>query len=710
MKIQSSLFPQIVENSLDGIWIVDANFQTSYVNKIMADMIGHDASDLMKMKMADLLTPEDWDGLNSKLASRSEGVSEHHTVRFLKKDGSALWVRAACSPLYNDNGEYIGAVGLISDITPFQKDELILQAQRSVFQRLVAGASLEDSLCEILIPIDKLVHNVFSSILLLDDQGRLWKGASRNLPKAYSEAIDGSLIGPNHGACGTSAWLKELIITEDIHNDPRWKDYKHPAEAHGLKACWSSPIISKNGLVLGTFAMYFPDKRKPTEFEIQIVRDITSAAALCIEHIRLMEKEKKHVQDMELLADARRLLASTMEYDEVLRQVPDLILKHGMAAWSFICLRNDDGVYRTISVASVPAVKKIIPHDVIEFDLSASIGLSKAIKTNTAFFEHLNREQLNQQLLLEGDIPKRMTLQTLIALDLQSYIAIPLEVRGEVIGGFLLATNEPRRLYTKLELEIMTEVGRACAVAIDNALLYRELKRSVKAREDFISIASHELRTPLTSLKMRVDLLGLLMERKKFPAEVADILKPIISELRPDVVKFTRLVEILLDFSKLGSNKLHLSIESCDLSKIILEEVERIRPEFVAHKTDLIVSVQDKILGECDQVRVQQVVTNLLTNAVKFGNQKAVSLTVTGDKNAISITVRDQGIGMTDEDSERIFKPFERAVSDKHYGGLGLGLFITKQIVDRHNGTISVKSKVGEGTTFFVSFPLHGKG
>lgn len=710
MKIPSNLFSQIVEKSLDGIWIADTNFNTTYVNQIMADMIGYSQEELLRLKFKDIMTDDDWNDLESKLNSRIEGVSEHHIVRFLRKDGSALWVRAACNPLYNDNGDYVGAVGLISDITELQKDETILQAQRNVFQRLVAGASLEDSLEELLKPVDLLVFGVYSSILLLDEQGQLWKGATINLPEEYNNLINGEKIGPNVGSCGTSAWLKELVISENIQTDPRWANYKHIAAKFNLGACWSSPIISKNGKVLGTFAMYFQNTRKPTDFEIEVVKDITAAAALCIEHVRLMDAEKLHVKKMDILAESRKLLSSTMEYEDVLRKIPDLLISHGWGTWSFISLRNPDGPFRTLSVAGPDDIKKKLMGQVMEFDLDSTIALAKAIKENKPQFGNFDAEQMLELVKdLDASNPRKKLVMTLADLRLHSYIAIPLEVRGDVIGGFLLSTNDPRRAYSVDDVEFMNEIGHSCAVAIDNSLLYRETKRSVKAREDFISIASHELRTPLTSLKMRVDLLSLLMERKKFPEEVNEVLKPIIMDLKPDLHKFARLVEILLDFSKLGSDKLHLRIESCDLSKLISEEIERLRPEFMAHKTELVASVQDKVVGECDQVRVQQIVTNLLTNALKFGNQKPVFLTVTGDNHSISITVKDQGIGMNEEDTKKIFKPFERLVSDKHFGGLGLGLFITKQIVDRHNGTISVKSIPGEGTTFFVNLPLQAK-
>jgi PAS domain S-box-containing protein len=709
MKLPSNLFAQIVEESLDGLWLVDINFKTTFVNEIMAKMVGYTQEEVTQMHISDLMTKEDWEDLSLKLASRKEGVKEHHQARFLRKDGSALWVRCACNPLYNDNGDFVGSVGLVSDISELRKDETILQAQRSVFQRLIAGATLEDSLLELLKPVDQLVNNVYSSILLLDDEGRLWKGASINIPEDYNKALNGVHIGPNQGSCGTSAYIKELVVTENIDTDPRWVDYKALAFAHNLHACWSSPIISRNGRVLGTFAMYFGETRKPTEFEIQIVKDMTAAAALCIEHIRLMEIEKKHLKKMDLLSEARRLLSTSMEYENVLRHIPDLVVNHNWASWSFICLKNDDGIYRTISVAAKPEVKSLLTENILEFDLSSDMGLSKAIKENKAFLQHLNPSQMSSNLMNVSDHSQRITYEKLIELNLQSYIAIPLEVRGEVIGGFLLASNEPDKLYTKEDLDFMNEIGRACAIAIDNSLLYRETKRAVKAREDFISVASHELRTPLTSLKMRIDLLGMLIERGKFPKEVHDALSPIVSELRPDIVKFTRLIEVLLDFSKHAGSKLHLKIENCNLSKVITEEVERLRPEFTSHKTELISNIKEKILGECDQVRVQQVVTNLLMNAMKFGNNNPVTINVTNNETEIFIEVKDQGIGISQHDLERIFQPFERAVSEKHFGGLGLGLFITKQIIERHGGKISVKSGDGHGTTFTASLPLKAK-
>jgi PAS domain S-box-containing protein len=189
MKIPSNLFAQIVEKSLDGIWLVDINNQTAYVNQITAEMLGYEPSELMTKNFSDLMNKDDWTLFSEKLNSRKKGVSEHHELRFFRKDSSPVWVRAACNPLYNDNDEYVGAVGLLSDITEIRKDEIILQAQRNVFEKLITGSSLKEGLLELLKPIDQVVIDVHPSILLLDDENRLWEGASLKLSEAYEKEI-----------------------------------------------------------------------------------------------------------------------------------------------------------------------------------------------------------------------------------------------------------------------------------------------------------------------------------------------------------------------------------------------------------------------------------------------------------------------------------------------------------------------------------------
>lgn len=710
--ISSSLFDNFLENNIEGIWIIDSHNKTTFVNAVTAGFLKYNQEFFIGKEISFFLEDGQSLHMQDKLVNRKNGEAEYHELKFLTSEGNPIWVSAACSPLFNDNQEYVGAVGVLTDITSKKKNETILEAQKNVFEALIKNGNLETSLIHLLRPIEQLVSDVLPSILLLDETGQyLQTGASIHLADEYNDAIHGEQIGLHKGSCGTSAFTKQLVITTDIATDPNWVNYKDIAEKFKLRACWSCPIISYHGKVLGTFAMYFSNKRAPSQFELELVNDVSAAAALCIEHIRLLEDAKKNARRTEFLAEARLLLSGTIEYEDVLKKLPDLFVTRGWADWSFIVLQGEDGIYRPTSVSSIPAIYEDVKvMENIEMDVTRDFGVSKVIKSNHAFVEHFTQKQLEDNLGQQGNhVPSPFLAKLLIKLKLRSFLSVPLSARGKVIGAIVLSSQHPLKRYNDSDLELVKEVSRSCAMAIDNALLYSESKKSVEAREDFISVASHELRTPITSLKMRIDLLAMMLERHAFPEDVNKVLKPIVSELQPDIRNFTKLIEALLDISKLGDRNISLAKDACDITHIIKDEAQKLKTIFDSQQTDLIMEIQDGIKGSCDQTRIRQVINNLLSNALKFGNKKPVSLIVKGDGLMLCIWVKDNGIGISDSDKQRIFMPFERAVSDQYFGGLGLGLYITERIVKSHHGKIEVESKSGQGTTFKVEIPLFWK-
>lgn len=716
MEMTEGLFKQIIENSLEGVWIIDDKKKCVYVNPSMSRMLGYDLDEIKKTNLSILFKPDDLENLLDKLETRKNGQSEKHEIRVIRKDKVVLWTLASCYPLFNQEEKYIGSVGLLIDISKRKRSETILNAQRKVFEILIRGGSLEHALKELLLPLEELVDGMLGSILLLDKEGKKFsKGAALNLPYAYLEGVLNEPIGPEAGSCGTAAFKKELVIVCDIENDPLWKNYKDLALSFELRACWSSPIFSREGKVLGTFALYFKNIREPTDYELQIVKDVTAAAALSIEHIHmlhqlesLLEKEKKLRQELELLAQARKFLANSLEYEKVLKNIPELIVSH-FADWSYITLSGKDGELRALTAATTPECReflKIIEN--FKTDLASPHGLPRALREGRSIlYSHLTDEDFNT----EGEAwPKLGTKDTefvgvIRKLGLKSYMAIPMIVRGEALGGLIVASSKEGRHYTQSDLALMDEIGRSCAMAIDNTMLYRDAQQSIQNREDFISVASHELRTPLTSLQMRVDLLAHMMDKSEFSDELEAKVKPIVSEIRPDIRKFSQLIETLLDISKLRNNKLHLNLLQMNMSKVVQEEVNRLKHEFDFQQSPLKVYIQEDLFGMCDQVRLQQVVSNLLANALKFGNKKPVEFEMVGNKEHITITVKDNGMGVPSEDKLRIFKPFERAVSDKNFGGLGLGLYISQQIIEGHGGSILVESTLGQGSSFIVELP-----
>jgi len=231
----------------------------------------------------------------------------------------------------------------------------------------------------------------------------------------------------------------------------------------------------------------------------------------------------------------------------------------------------------------------------------------------------------------------------------------------------------------------------------------RERERdAIRLRDEFLSIASHELRTPLTPLRLQLQ--STLKCLDKGETGVAE-LRPRLELALRQTVRIGILVTDLLEVSRITSGRLTLQREEMDLAESVRDVAERHEPE--ARNAGTTVQVQaEHVTGRWDRLRIEQVIANLLVNAIKYGGGRPVRLTVERADGAARLTVRDEGIGISTEDQERIFDRFERAVSVRSYGGMGLGLYITQQIVDAHGGRIQVQSTRGKGSTFTVDLPV----
>jgi signal transduction histidine kinase len=231
----------------------------------------------------------------------------------------------------------------------------------------------------------------------------------------------------------------------------------------------------------------------------------------------------------------------------------------------------------------------------------------------------------------------------------------------------------------------------------------RQARDALNVREEFLSIASHELRTPLSALVL---LLGSLQRVARDEKTAAG---PKLAEKAARAVRvgerLARLVDSLLDVSRLAKGTLDLRPEDCDLAQIATETAERLQVEAQRAGCKLTTHAGGPVPGHWDALRLEQVVTNLLSNAIKYGAGSPIELRVFCNQASASLSVEDHGIGIAEQDQARIFTRFERAVPLRNYGGLGLGLYIARQIVEAHGGTIDIHSSVGQGSRFTVSLP-----
>jgi signal transduction histidine kinase/DNA-binding response OmpR family regulator len=283
-------------------------------------------------------------------------------------------------------------------------------------------------------------------------------------------------------------------------------------------------------------------------------------------------------------------------------------------------------------------------------------------------------------------------------------LRLPLAVADRVIGSLRLSNTVERGLFNSDDRGLAQELGRRAALALENAALYQQAKTAVALREEFLSIASHELRTPLSTLQMQLQMMQI-----KSASEVPLIPEELAARLAKCAVqaaRLTRLVDTLLDVSLIASGHIALQRERFELRGLISELIERFRSESHAAETIFEFTPGEAVSGSWDRLRIEQVLTNLLTNGLKYGAGHPVQIELQSTGTHAELRVRDLGIGIEANDLLRIFNKFERAAPSRNYSGLGLGLYVTRQIVEAHGGTIHAESKPGAGSLFTVRLPL----
>ncbi len=260
---------------------------------------------------------------------------------------------------------------------------------------------------------------------------------------------------------------------------------------------------------------------------------------------------------------------------------------------------------------------------------------------------------------------------------------------GEILGTMVLCAEVTEQVLARREVEALAQ----------------DLQKALQIRDDFLSVASHELKTPLTSLQLQLQLLWRSLPETDSHGQPHPARKRIEATRRP-AERLHQLVNNLLDVSRIRAGRLALEHETVDFAALLQDVVTRAEADAAGAGCRLVLRAQSPVVGRWDRLRLEQVVTNLLSNAIKYGASNPVELSVLQDGSTARLTVRDNGIGIAPEHQARIFQRFERAVSERHYGGFGLGLWIVRQIVESLGGDIRVESLPGQGATFTVSLPI----
>jgi signal transduction histidine kinase len=276
-------------------------------------------------------------------------------------------------------------------------------------------------------------------------------------------------------------------------------------------------------------------------------------------------------------------------------------------------------------------------------------------------------------------------------------MGVPLLMKGHLVGAITLAAARNRR-YTPKDRELAEELARRASLAIDNARLYRRAQEALRARDEFLSIAAHEIRGPIHSIHLALQ----SIRQGKLPAHTLPRLFEVVE--RQDR-RLSHFVDELLDLGRIRAARLQLDYQDVNLVEVVRDVAARLGPDLARSGSSLAITAHAQVVGQWDKSRVDQVAANLLSNAIKFGLGKPIEIAIDTRDGCACLVVRDHGMGIDAELAARIFKPFERGVSARHYGGLGLGLHIVKTIVDALGGSVTVKSQPGSGAAFVVELP-----
>jgi PAS domain S-box-containing protein len=285
-----------------------------------------------------------------------------------------------------------------------------------------------------------------------------------------------------------------------------------------------------------------------------------------------------------------------------------------------------------------------------------------------------------------------------------SMLIAPLARRGQVFGHLTLTRDVGGPPYTREDEALLDDLAHRAAQAIENARLYGQAQAAVVARDEFLSIASHELRTPLTSLRLALENLRRVAGRDGLASGPGTAIDRVLTASERAGQRLEKLVEALLDVSRIHMGRLELEVAEVELGAVVTEAAAALADELAQAGSPLDIR-GEPVVGRWDPLRMGQVVINLLANAAKYGAGKPVEIRYGAAEGRAFLQVRDHGIGVAEADQRHIFERFERAVSSQNYGGLGLGLYIVKRIVEAHGGSIRVESAPGEGAAFLVDLP-----
>ncbi len=467
--------------------------------------------------------------------------------------------------------------------------------------------------------------------------------------------------------------LQRLLQEEDLKNQP----LKITAKNGSIK----DVLINSNRYV----------QNGELQYTCLVVRDITAL--------------KKSENLIKLLNIASEELSITHNTVEALDKISNFIIPN-FADWFVINELRNDNYAHLLKMAhadpnKVVFAKKYRSEHPIDYNDPQPGSVGWVMRTGQPLFiPHLTEEMIERGA---RDAEQAALLKELC---LKSLITIPMQVQGKVTGVISFMSCNELNIYDETDLNFAKDFANRIALTLENIRLYEELTKEIdqrikadKKKDEFISIASHELRTPVTTLKAYTQILQMSFEEQHNEKAI-----DMVSKMDKQINKLTVLIGDLLDVTKIEKGELVFTTEAFDFNAMVQEITEEMQRTTQTH--DIVLKLGEGIKVNGDRNRISQVLTNFISNAIKYSpSADKIIVSVESIDNNLKCSVLDFGIGIPEEQQPKIFERFYRANNNATYPGLGLGLYISSEIIKKHNGKIYFQSVKDEGSTFCFEMP-----
>lgn len=633
----------ILESITDAFFALDMNWCFTYTNSEFERLIQVKGEEVKGRSLWSYFSKE---VMGPQFQLLCDSVKTGEAVRFeMYHDPLKVWLNVKAYPSEEGLSVYL------HDITKQKQIEEQEALGKTVLElNATAGSTLEEVINAYLIGLEQQRPDILTSVMYLEN-GRLFNLASPSLPKAYLDAIQGGQIGPNVGSCGTAAFQKEKVIASDLEHDPLWVDYKDIALPHGLKACWSLPIIGSNQKVLGTFAVYYKEVKEPTAVEFEVIEKARNLLQLIIEN-KLTEAALK-------LSNERYDLAASATSEAIY----DIDMVHRKVYWG-------EGFER-----------------IFGFDRS-SLTNSEAIWVENLHPEDRKKIKASFDLALES--PEVFHWQE--------------EYRfRKADDQFIQVVDRARILRDKNQKTIrvigsMQDMSARRRYEEERENLIEELQGRNNSLQQFTHIVSHNLRAPVANI------LG-LTEMFKNPNLEEPIKLAVNEKMRVAAQNLDTVIrdlnQILTIRGSIGGIKEWLAFRE-KVEKVL----EPMQLELTRHGVKLRTNFHAAPSVFTVGSYLYSILYNLITNAIKYrkpGQETEIQISTRTEGGFVVLTVKDNGLGFdVEKQKKKLFGLYNRFHS--HIEGRGVGLFLVKAQAEALGGKVTVQSKVQEGTTFEVYF------